>query len=260
MQEKEEEKLTRAERRRQEREQPDAKNLDATQRAFGVFLVALEKSLKNLGYTKAKMDSIMHEMNYAMSEIDGKPVPKVDPLLISEYETKLKLNFSNMERQEYIQLYLTRSTLISMVEELSKRGNLSKNEVTWFKQAYAWLNKGLLSIQMRLSDEERRKVNQYIEGREFLMLNKKLDKEQIEKAQEDEAETKLTRRQFEVIAEWAIEARCRGCNRCDYTHCELFQAQWQNNVEPQNYYENGCPYKLEVQDGKITARRISEAS
>ena len=153
--------MTRAERRRQEREQNKGTlTIDEMQRvkiAYNIFVEALEKALPNAGVGKAAREKIITEMHYAMAEMEVKPIPKRQQIVLNGSEYRRTLRMSNIERQEFIQLNLAVACIVSATDVLTAKGICTKEEKTWLKTAHTWLHKAVVGITARLSDYEMKK-------------------------------------------------------------------------------------------------------
>lgn len=244
--------MTRAERRRLEREQSKGTlTIDEMQRvkiAYNIFTEALEKALPNAGVGKAARDKIIQEMHYAMAEMEGKPIPRNQQIVINDSEYQRTLRMSNIERQEFMQLNLAVACIISAADVLTAKGICTKEEKTWLKTAHTWLHKAVAGITARLADDEMRKQREFVEAHEFAMFDKEKDRDLIKQELEEGKKVYLSKDQFCDFADKAILANCGGCEK-NYKACDLYRIQWEIGIDPVQFYKEGCPYKYAVKEG-----------
>jgi hypothetical protein len=129
----------------------------------------------------------------------------------------------------------------TILEEWSKRGNMTKEEHKNLKTSQTYLNKFISSVYDRLSPKERAIIDKKSTKFDFKLIDDYTLK-QVNRDIADKINNAVVPRQ--EFYEWCAEimsAKCNGCTK-DWNTCDLHQV-FDNNLVPESGFNcQNCKY------------------
>lgn len=129
----------------------------------------------------------------------------------------------------------------TMLEEWSKKDNLTKDEHRSLKTANTYLSKFLNSVYERLSPKEQKVVEKKLAKYDFRLV----DDFTLQKVNRDITNRMVNavvpRQQFYDWCEEIMEAKCKNCNK-DWNTCNLNQVFEDNFVPESSYSLKNCKF------------------
>ena len=135
----------------------------------------------------------------------------------------------------------------SMLEEWSKRGNMSKDEHKNLKTAETFLRKFLASVYERLSKKQQNELKKKLVKFDFKLIDdftlKKIDRSIADKAHN----ATMPRQQFYDWCVEIMEVKCNGCTK-DWNTCDLHEV-FDNNLVPESGFDcQNCKFAYTMGD------------
>lgn len=132
----------------------------------------------------------------------------------------------------------------NMLEEWSKRNNMSKDEHKNLKTAETFLRKFLASVYERLSPKEQDQLKKKLIKFDFKLIDdytlKQIDRDIADKV----ANAVVPRQQFYDWCVEIMEVKCNGCTK-DWNTCELHNV-FNDNLVPESGFDcKNCKYAYE---------------
>lgn len=129
----------------------------------------------------------------------------------------------------------------NMLEEWSKRNNMSKDEHKNLKTAETFLRKFLASVYERLSPKEQDQLKKKLIKFDFKLIDdytlKQIDRDIADKV----ANAVVPRQQFYDWCVEIMEVKCNGCTK-DWNTCELHNV-FNDNLVPESGFDcKNCKY------------------
>lgn len=131
--------------------------------------------------------------------------------------------------------------LSSMLEEWSKRDNMTKEEHKNLKTAETFLRKFLSSVYERLSSKERDLIKKKVIKFDFKLVDDYTVKQLNRDMKDKLAYAVVPREQFYELCVDVMNVNCNGCTK-DWNACELHTA-FDNNFVPESGFNcSNCKY------------------
>jgi len=129
----------------------------------------------------------------------------------------------------------------SMLEDWSKRNNMSKDEHKNLKTAETFLRKFLSSVYERLSEKEREQLKKKLIKFDFKLIDdftlKQIDRNIADKI----GNATMPRQQFYNWCEEIMSVKCNGCTK-DWNTCKLHE-MFDDNLVPESGFDcSNCKY------------------
>ena len=129
----------------------------------------------------------------------------------------------------------------SMLEEWSKRGNMSKDEHKNLKTAETFLRKFLASVYERLSKKEQEQLKKKLVKFDFKLVDDYTLKQINRNISDRFVNAAVPREQFYKWCEEIMNVKCNGCTK-DWNTCELFQVFEENFVPESGFDCKNCKF------------------
>lgn len=129
----------------------------------------------------------------------------------------------------------------SMLEEWSKRGNMSKDEHKNLKTAETFLRKFLASVYERLSKKEQDQLKKKLVKFDFKLVDDYTLKQINRDISDRFVNAAVPREQFYKWCEEIMNVKCNRCTK-DWNTCELYQV-FEDNFVPESGFDcNNCKF------------------
>lgn len=129
----------------------------------------------------------------------------------------------------------------SMLEDWSKRDNMTKDEHKNLKTAETYLRKFLSSVYERLSKKDQEQIKKKLMKFDFKLIDdytlKQIDRDIKDKL----ANAVVPRQQFYDWCSEIMSVKCNGCTK-DWNTCQLYEV-FENNIVPESGFDcRNCKY------------------
>lgn len=133
----------------------------------------------------------------------------------------------------------------TMLEEWSKRDNMTKEEHKSLKTAETYLRKFLLSVYGRLSQKEKSLIDKKITKFDFRLIDDFTLKQVNRDIADHFVNAAVPREQF---YKWTEEVMCVKCNGCmkDGNTCELNQVFEDNFIPESGFNLTNCKFAYQI--------------
>lgn len=139
--------------------------------------------------------------------------------------------------------------LSSMLEEWSKRDNMTKDEHKNLKTAETYLRKFLSSVYERLSKKDQELIKKKIMKFDFKLIDDYTLKQIDRDINDRMVNAVVPRQQFYTWCEQIMRIQCNGCAKNGNT-CELHQV-FEDNFVPESGFDcENCKYAYSLQNVK----------
>jgi hypothetical protein len=132
--------------------------------------------------------------------------------------------------------------LEGMIEQLGKSKN-SKAAVKWAKTARSFTFKTLDEFMLPLDEDERRKVVELAEKMDVIIKYKHQVEQELKRIEKLDAYVHMEKEDFSNLVELAL-ASCSVCET-DGKDCRFKKLLIKYDVDPLNFTDRGCPYRIE---------------
>jgi hypothetical protein len=129
----------------------------------------------------------------------------------------------------------------TMLEDWTKRNNMSKEEHRNLKTAETYLRKFLLSVYGRLSQKEQSVINKKIAKFDFKLVDDYTLKQVHRDIADRFVNAAVPREQFNNWCEEIMSVKCNGCTK-DWNTCELHQVFEDNFIPESGFNCKNCKY------------------
>ena len=129
----------------------------------------------------------------------------------------------------------------NMLEEWTKKDNMTKDEHRSLKTANTYLQKFTKSVYERLSPKEQQVLNKKLRKFDFKLVDDYTLKKVNRDIQDKMVNAVVPRQQFYDWCEEIMNVKCNGCTK-DWNTCDLHQVL-DNNFVPESGYDcRNCKY------------------
>ncbi|MDR7237144.1 DUF5651 domain-containing protein [Neobacillus drentensis] len=139
--------------------------------------------------------------------------------------------------------------ITSMLEEWTKRGNITKAEHKNLKTSETFLRKFLASVYERLSPKEQELIKKKVMKFDFKLVDD-FTLKQVHRDIKDKMNNAVVPRQ--QFYDWCMEimnVKCNGCTK-DWNTCDLHQVL-DNNFIPESGFDcKNCKYAYNLNEGR----------
>jgi hypothetical protein len=123
----------------------------------------------------------------------------------------------------------------NMLEEWTKKNNMTKEEHKNLKMADTYLKKFVTSVQHRLSPTEQQVLDKKLMKYDFRLVDDYLLKQVHREISDKMVNAVVPRQQFYDWCKEIMSVKCNGCTK-DWNTCELHQV-FDNNFIPESGYD-----------------------
>ncbi|MCS0824872.1 DUF5651 domain-containing protein [Cytobacillus firmus] len=133
----------------------------------------------------------------------------------------------------------------TMLEDWTKRNNMSKEEHRNLKTAETYLSKFLKSVYNRLSKKEQSVINKKIANFDFKLIDDYTLKQVNRDIADRFVNAAVPRELFNNWCEEIMNVKCNGCTR-DWNTCALHQVFEDNFIPESGYDYKNCKYAYKI--------------
>lgn len=131
--------------------------------------------------------------------------------------------------------------IISMLEEWSRRNNVTKEEHRSLKTADTYLKKFVDSVYNRLSPKEQATISKKLAKFDFRLIDDFTLKKLYRETNDRMVNAVVPREQFNDWTEQVMIANCNGCTK-DWNSCKLYEVFDDNFIPESSFNCSNCKY------------------
>lgn len=137
--------------------------------------------------------------------------------------------------------------IITVLEDWSKRGNLTKDEHRSLKFAGTYLTKFCESVYDRLDDREKKQIDKRLQKFDFRLVDDYTLQKIYREMKDRMVNAVVPRELFYKWCEEIMECNCKGCTK-DWKECELHEVFEENFVPESTWNKKNCRYAYKSQN------------